>query len=355
MKKKNRILTLVMVMALGMSLTACGSSSKSYDGAMTESMNSAEGNSGNDLYYDDEYYEESKMETSSESVATNRKLIKTVNLTAETYEFDKLVSAIEAKVNLLGGYMESSSIHTRYDNLQYGDFVIRIPERNMDKFVTEVAEISNITGRDSSQKDVTLSYVDLESHKKALRAEEESLLRLLESAQSIDDIITLQSRLSDIRYEIESIESQLRTMDNLVDYATVYLDVEEVETYTPVEEPTMGERIRTGFNNSLKDIGNGFKNLFVFLIINSPFLLIWAVIIVVAVFVIRWIIKLAMKKGEESARKREIQMRMTQIPLQNLQPGVSPNMKPNPQTNMQPNMQQNIPQNELQNGRNNGQ
>ena len=186
-------------------------------------------------------------------------------------------------------------------------------------------------------------------------AEEESLLRLLESAQSIDDIITLQSRLSDIRYEIESIESQLRTMDNLVDYATVYLDVEEVETYTPVEEPTMGERIRTGFNNSLKDIGNGFKNLFVFLIINSPFLLIWAVIIVVAVFVIRWIIKLAMKKGEESARKREMQMRMTQIPLQNLQPGVSPNMKPNPQTNMQPNMQQNIPQNELQNGRNNGQ
>ena len=359
MKKRNRLSLVVLVMLLSGCLTACGSS----DSVKSESMDMTTGNSGNDLYYEDSYenaWDTEITESDTGSVAANRKLIKTVDLTAETYEFDKLVGTVEAKVSSLGGYIESSSIHTQYDNLKYGDFVIRIPVRELDRFVSEVSEISNITDRDSSQKDVTLSYVDLESHKNALEAEEESLLRLLESATSIEDIITLQSRLTDVRYQIESMESQLRTMDNLIDFATINLYIDEVETYTPVVEPSMGERIRTGFNESLEDLGNGFKNLFVFLIVNSPFLVIWAIIIVVAVIVIRLIIKSAIKKGDENAKRREQEMREMQMRVQQPQrmngvPNMPSNMPSNMPPNMPPNMPQNIPQNELQNGRNNGQ
>lgn len=300
--KSRSLFTVVMLLVLMCGvLSACGS-----DGAKSESSIAYDNNGSSDLYYEESYESEWNDGVAEEtgSVSDNRKLIKTVDLTAETYEFDKLIATIESKVAALGGYMESTSIHTNYNDLKYGDFIIRVPVNKLDKFVTEFSEISNITDESTRQEDVTLSYVDLESHKAALEAEETSLLSLLENAQSIEDIIALQSRLSEVRYQIESMESQLRTMDNLIDYATIYLYIEEVETYTPVEETSMGEKISTGFMNSLKQVSNGFKNFIIFVLVNSPYLVIWGVIIAVTLIVLRLIIKFAIKKGDENEAKR---------------------------------------------------
>ena len=313
--KKNKISLFIMSMLLCVSLTACASSSDVAYDSVKESVN------GGDLYYDEEYGQESEWDdgSSNEDVSTNRKLIKTVNLTAETYEFDDLVATVEHRVTALGGYIENASIHTKYDDLKYGNFVIRIPVKKMDSFVTEFSEMSNITDKDSSQEDVTLSYVDLQSHKEALLAEETSLLNLLENATSIEDIILLQERLTNVRYQIESMESQLRTMDNLIDYATINLYISEVETYTPMETPSMGDRISEGFMDSIDEVVEGGKNLIVFLIVNSPFFLIFAVIVLIFALIIRWIVKFSIKKIEKADEKKRLeqQIKMQTGVLQN--------------------------------------
>lgn len=302
MKKRRSLLVAVLLMAM-IGTTACGSSG--YDSAPSEENSSVIYDNGDGLY--EESYDDSSAvtEESATSVTDNRKLIKTVDLYAETYEFQNLVATVENKVASLGGYMESASIHTRYNDLQYGYFVIRIPVDKLDQFVEEVSGISNITDRDISQEDVTLTYVDLESHKAALEAEETSLLALLENAASIEDIIALQSRLTEVRYQLESMESRLRTMDNLIDYATINLNVDEVETYTPVEEPSVGERISTGFMNSLESVGNGFKNFFIFIVVNLPHLVVWGAIITGIVIVVRLIVKTSIKKSEQRAIERQ--------------------------------------------------
>ena len=69
---------------------------------------------------------------------------------------------------------------------------------------------------------MTLQYVDLESHKKALTTEQDRLIELMEQAETVEDIITIEGRLSEVRYQLESMESQLRTYDNKIDYSTVY-------------------------------------------------------------------------------------------------------------------------------------
>lgn len=314
MRKKKKLLAAALLMVFLVGVTACGSAADGLS-SITEAK-SVDSTNGSDLYYEESYeseWDDSAVEDTG-SVSDNRKLIKTVDLTAETYEFDALVANVESRVAALGGYMESASIHTRYSDLKYGDFIIRIPVNKLDQFVTEFAEMSNITDKETTQKDVTLSYVDLESHKAALEAEETSLLKLLENATSIEDIIALQSRLTDVRYQIESMESQLRTMDNLIDYATINLYIDEVETYTPQEEPSMGDRISSGFKNSLDEIGTGFKNLIVYVIVKSPYLVIGAIIIVVTILIVRLIIKAAIKKGDENEAKRakEMQERMQQ-------------------------------------------
>lgn len=111
------------------------------------------------------------------------------------------------------------------------------------------------------------------------RPNSSGLLELLEQAETIDDIITIESRLSDVRYQIESMESQLRTFDNQVSYSTVYLYIDEVKTYTQTEEQTRLQRMAGGFVNSLKGIGNGFLDFCVSFVIALPYLVVWAVII----------------------------------------------------------------------------
>ncbi len=182
---------------------------------------------------------------------------------------------------------------------------IRIPAEKLDEFLLAVGEVSNVISRNESVTDVTLEYVDLESHKRVLLAEQERLLELLEKAETIEDIISLESRLSQVRYQIESMEAQLRTMDNRVNYSTVYLYINEVAKLTPVKEQTVWEKISTGFASSLYNVGEGFVNFGIGFIIFLPYLLVWVIIIVVFTLLLKLLIKCAVKKRQKKIKENK--------------------------------------------------
>ena len=221
-----------------------------------------------------------------------RKLITTVNISAESENLDDTITKITARVTELGGYVESSNIYngSRYSSGQIvrtANYTIRIPADKLNGFIETVETASNITSKSSNVEDVTLSYVDLESRKNALKAEEKSLLAILESAEKIEDIIAVQDKLSDVRYQLESIESQLRTYDNKVNYSTVYLGIEEVAKYSPTEEKGAFERMGEGFMESLRSIGIGLKEFFIWFVIHIPQLLLLAIVAFIVVFIIK--------------------------------------------------------------------
>ena len=313
--KKAKALLLGLVLALFWS--GCGSSGadmsmEAYD---YSDMNSAAIDSDGGIYYEGEYYEEagSSAPTGSESVRAGRKLIRTVHLDVETMEFDKLLSYVKEKTAELGGYVENMDIYngstfyggsyygTGYRDYRNGSLTLRIPKDKLDGFITIVEDNSNITNRSEKEVDVTLDYVDLDSHKAVLLAEQERLLALMEQAENIDEIIMLESRLSEIRYQIESMESQLRTFDNKVDYSTVYLNIDEVRELTPVEVQTPLERIGEGFVENLHDVGDGAVEFAIWFIINIPNFVVWAVIITVIVLVVK-----ACRKNSKAKKEKKI-------------------------------------------------
>ena len=152
--------------------------------------------------------------------------------------------------------------------------------------------------------DVTLSYVSIESRMKALQTEEARLLELLAKAETLKDLLTVESRLTDVRTELEQVTSALRVMDNQVNYATVDLYIDEVTEYTPVEEPeTVWQRISEGFVKSLKGVGNFFEELFVFLIVGSPYFVLVAILLAIPTIVIVVIIKLIRRKIRKSKKQ----------------------------------------------------
>ncbi|MDE6064165.1 MAG: DUF4349 domain-containing protein, partial [Lachnospiraceae bacterium] len=183
-----------------------------------------------------------------------------------------------------------------------------------------------ITSRSEREVDVTLDYVDLDSHKAVLLAEQERLLSFLEQAETVEEMIMLESRLSEVRYQIESMERQLRTYDNQIEYSTVYLDITEVVELTPVpvKQPTTWERISGGFMDSLKNIGKGFREFFVWFIITLPYLVLFAVIILLIVL----FTVIGVKKGAAKRKKRaEEFMRQQQEYMKQMQQGRQPSVQ----------------------------
>ena len=157
-------------------------------------------------------------------VNTKRKLIRTVSMNLETMELDELMESIDKKVTELDGYIENSDISG--SSIRYGGersrksarITARIPSDHLSAFITEVEANGNVTNKQESVEDVTLSYADVESRKKTLLVEQERLWALLEKADTTEAIITLESRLSEIRYQLESYESQL-----LISYSPVII------------------------------------------------------------------------------------------------------------------------------------
>lgn len=278
MKKMTAILvTLCMLAAL---LAGCGGASKStqaFDAAAAAPAEAANG-----AYYD---MESAKSEdggltgdTDSTVLPEGRKWIITVNMSAETEDLDALMEALNGKISGLGGYVEDQDSYngSMYSSRRYrsASLTVRIPAQRVDEFTEEMSGIANVVSTNLSREDITLSYVATESRVKALQTEEARLLELMEQAETMADLLEIESRLTDVRYELENRASQLRLYDNQVDYATIYLSIDEVQEYTPVEEPTVWERISGGFVSSIKGVGNGLLDLLVWVLAKSPYLVI---------------------------------------------------------------------------------
>lgn len=320
MKKKSlRYAGLGLFLTAGLLLAGCGASSTKETAAVAVTEEAA---------YDVAPEAEMVMEengitdtgagysTEAQVQDIQRKLIKNVNLYVETESFEELLLQVEDKTKGFDGYVESCRVYKgnrNYSGLQNANFTLRIPAERLDEFLSAVSEISNVISKDENVTDVTLQYVDMESHKEALQTEQERLLALLKQAETVEDIITIEGRLSEVRYQIESMEAQLRTLDNQVSYSTVYLYIEEVKRLTPAEEQSAWEKISTGFVRNVYKVGEGFQNFLIGLMINLPYLAAAAVIILAVLFIVRTAVKRSeRKKNKEAAKKRDTEKEKTE-------------------------------------------
>ncbi len=272
--KKLTAIILLLCMLLG--LTACGASTKSADMVVKEEMAAAEAPMlANGALY-------GTAESGASALPQNRKWVITVDMNAETEDLDALLVSLEEKILALNGYVEDQNIHngSTYAARRYrrANLTIRIPAQDAENFVDEVSGLSNVVSQNLYREDITLTYTSTESRIKALQAEEARLLEFMEKAETMEDLLEIEARLTDVRYELENYTSRLRVYDNQVDYATIHLSIEEVQEYTPVAEQTIWERITEGFSSNLKGLGEDLADLMVWLLATSPYLVVYGLV-----------------------------------------------------------------------------
>jgi len=272
----------IAVLLITTLLAGCAKSGMANTAMKSEvAMDAGDGSSGNEL----------TGSTASTSSVTpqNQKLIRTVYLDAETEDMDTLLASVDERIAELGGYVESRQVDKESINASYGyrraSLTIRIPAENLDTFVNHVSDSSNITSNRETAEDITLKYVATESRITALETEQTRLLELLAKAETMNDLLLIESRLTEVRTELEQVTSLLKVYDNRVNYGTIYLDLQQVEKYTQPEPETFWQKISTGFMDSLEGLGTGLLDLLTFLIISLPYLVVIAGIVILVVVI----------------------------------------------------------------------
>ena len=293
-----KILSLLLCAALLLGLAACGAKSEAtYSaGAVVE-----EAAPEAPAMMADNAASLKGANSGSTALPEGRKWIITIDMNVETEDLDSLMTDLDQKIKALNGYVEDQNIHngSSYASRRYrsANLTVRIPDEKVDQFTDEISGLANVVNQNLRREDITLKYVSTSSRVTALETEEARLLELLAKADNMTDLLEIEARLTDVRYELENHASQLRLYDNQIDYATIYLYIDEVQEYTPVEEPTFFERIKTTFSDSLEGLGDGIVNITVFLVGNSPYLLTIGVVAFLA-------IRLVKRRGKISRKKK---------------------------------------------------
>ena len=226
-------------------------------------------------------------------VPSAQKLIRRVYTSYETKEYDKAIAKINELTMLYGGYVENSNVSGKSElnpNTQRSaSYTLRIPSGNLDTFLGQMAGVGTLIRQNETSEDVTLNYVSVQSHIDALSIEYERLLEMLKKADDVKTMMAIENQLTDIRYQLQYYESQKRTYDNLVDYSTVSVQIQEVKNITIVEpEKELGywEQLREDFQDNLAGIGEWFADLFHDIVVVLPQLLTVLVIAGVALGIV---------------------------------------------------------------------
>jgi hypothetical protein len=149
--------------------------------------------------------------------------------------------------------------------------------------------VGNVTYLSSDATNITQQYTDTASRLSAYETEEARLLEILAEAETVEDMIAVENRLGDIRYQKESLTSQLQNWDNQVSYSSVTIVLNEVQELTPepTEEPTYWEEVGAAFRSTLRGLFIIAKTLLKFLIAATPVLVPILLVIVVILAVHR--------------------------------------------------------------------
>lgn len=319
-----KTLSLLLILALAFSLCACGSSGQS---AATTTKSAGAAYYTNGAYpvteefayaeepeweYDGDYGfspAEAPRAAAENDAPTERpgKIIYSASVQVETTDFDGSLQKLEELVAQYGGWVESSSVNgSNYADRSRGNvshrgasYTLRFPSERFDELMGALSVLGNVPYTHIYTENVTAQYYDVQARLTAYTAQEQRLLEMMELAETVEDVIILEDRLTEVRYRIESLQSSLNNWDRQVSYSTVYLDLSEVQAYTPEPQvqPSFGQRLLSSLRAGLRSLGNFFEGLLFALAEALPALLLIAVIALIAV--------LALKKSRKARRVKK--------------------------------------------------
>jgi hypothetical protein len=217
-----------------------------------------------------------------------RQVIRNGSLELVVNDINDSANRIQDVAEQLGGFVASSRIDDQDDQATDGSMTIRVPADSFRDALNQLKQLAvRTTFEQTSARDVTDELTDLEARLRNARRTESQYLSIMEEANSVDDTLKVQERLSRVRERIERLEANQKQLQRQVRLATIDIDLvseDDVEiagvTWSPLNE------IKAGFNRMMDGL-TGFLNTVISLIFALPVIALWLSLILV-ILAVMW-------------------------------------------------------------------
>ena len=295
-----KIISLFIILALVLVLfTSC---SKANDEMMGGVAENAPTNT-----IDPEYSysgEGTEGDTAKDEAEELRKMIKTYNLSLETKKFQDDCAFIASEAEKVGGYISSSTISGNSMSADHigsksARYTVRIPAESVDAYVRLLSERCNVTSSNLTTEDITESYYGIKAQLDSLVVQEQKLVEMLEKADSLYDMITLDDKLTSVRAQINELNYKLQNMDKSVHYSYVYVSLREVMEYQ-TEEKTYWQELGETIIGSSENFAYVVGRLVIVFVWIFPFILVIGIVAIVVILATRRSKQKREKKKDQS-------------------------------------------------------
>lgn len=188
--------------------------------------------------------------------AASLKIIRTGDLSLETETFDQTDTFIRKAVTEHGGLLAESSI-SGTAGYRYASYTARVPSDSFEDFFYAVSGSCTVVNQTISAEDVTERYTDLSTQLETNKKKYARLLELLDTAETLTDLYSIQSEIANVEYEIDSITGILNGLDSRISYSTIYIGVSETSRTSAVpEDPgflaSLSAALKNGTNSAIE-------------------------------------------------------------------------------------------------------
>lgn len=198
----------------------------------------------------------------NEVPALQPKVVKTgtLQLQVATGAVPKAVGQLTTDVNGLGGYVASSSESVGTDST--GNLTLRVPVASFDALVAQAKQLGMALSLTTTGQDVTAQYVDLQARITALQAARSQFEQILARAQSIGDILSVESQISDVQTQLEQLQGQLNVLSDQADYSTLTVQLSEAGKPPPVPpRPKPASGVSKAWSHAIHSFAHGAESI----------------------------------------------------------------------------------------------
>ncbi len=221
--------------------------------------------------------------TEASAPRLDRMIVANVNLAITVEDAITAARQAEGVAERYGGFVSSSNVRSA-ERSREASVTVRVPFSRLSDALAELRGIGQkVTEETRSTQDVTEEFTDTESNIRNLQATEAQLITLMQKASRIEDVMSVQRELTNIRGQIERLEGRRRVLENKADLATIALRLAE-----PAGQPP-----RSGWDAleiaqqaiaALAVVAMALGTLFIWLAVFSP-------LIVVPVALVWWMLR----------------------------------------------------------------
>ncbi|XAL98058.1 DUF4349 domain-containing protein [Phycisphaeraceae bacterium D3-23] len=225
---------------------------------------------------------------------TERKIIYNADIDLVVDDFEGVPDRVAALAKAHNGFVAQSAIHGSAGEPRDGRWTLRIPSAHYDDVMQDAESIGQLRSVQSSSREVTAEFVDLQSRLRNKLAEEARLAEHLDqSTGDLKDILEVERELSRVRGEVEVYQGRLNMLSDLTSMSTVVVRVEEIRDYTPepTQEPGFGAQASRAWSGSLSALGDMGRGLAIGAVALAPWLVVIVPIVLIGWFLLKRLVR----------------------------------------------------------------